>query len=96
MNEIEIIRLHETLNEANIPHTFTDDMFKDCSFYPSYQIIIKKDDTKLCDVVYHYGSYEYEEGLLEIMGGLTEEENKLDDDLLSRIDAYYELYGAKE
>ena len=27
---------------------------------------------------------------------ILKEENKLDDDLLSRIDAYYELYGAKE
>ena len=79
MNEIEIIKLHEMLNEANIPHTFTDDMFKDCNFYPSYQIIIKKDNTKLCDVVYHYGSYGYEEGLLEIMGGLTEEERGYDE-----------------
>ena len=79
MNEIEIIKLHEMLNEANIPHTFTDDMFKDCNFYASYQIIIKKDNTKLCDVVYHYGSYGYEEGLLEIMGGLTEEERGYDE-----------------
>ena len=42
MNKIEIIRLHEMLNEANIPHTFTDDMFEGCSLQPSYQIVIEK------------------------------------------------------
>ena len=79
MNEIEIIRLHKMLNEANIPHTFTDDMFKDYSLYPSYQIIIEKDGTRLCDAIYHYGSYGYWVGLLEIMGGLTEEERGYDE-----------------
>ena len=79
MNKIEIIRLHEMLNEANIPHTFTDDMYKCCSMYPSYQIIIKKDDTRLCDAIYHYGSYGYWVGLLEIMGGLTEEEREINE-----------------
>lgn len=75
----EIVRLHKMLNEANIPHTFTDDMFRDYILYPSYQIIIKKDGNRLCDAVYHSGSYGYYDGLLEIMGGLTEEETKIDE-----------------
>ena len=73
----EIIRLHEMLNEANIPHTFTDDMFESCSLHPSYQIVIEKDGTRLCDAICHYGSYGYRVGLLEIMGGLTEEEREI-------------------
>lgn len=77
MNEIK--RLHKMLNEANIPHTFTDDMFENLILYPSYQIVIEKDGIRLCDAIYHYGSYGYEEGLLEIMGGLTEEERGYDE-----------------
>ena len=96
MNEIK--RLHEMLNEANIPHTFTEDMFGNYSLYPSYQIVIKKDDIRLCDVVYFNGSYGYEEGLLEIMGGLTEEEKEYDevlgcltaDDVFKRFKYCYE------
>ena len=80
----EIIRLHEMLNEANVPHTFTehiftDDMFEDWNLYPSYQIVIEKDGTRLCDAIYHYGSYGYWVGLLEIMGGLTEEEREINE-----------------
>ena len=74
----EIIRLHEMLNEANIPHTFTDDMFEHRITYPSYQIVIEKDGNRLCDAVCLYGSYGYHDGLLEIMGGLTEEEREID------------------
>ena len=89
MNEIEIIKLHEMLNEANIPHTFTDDKnhYKEIKatnnialikaskdLEKSYQIIIYKNGERLCDVIYGYG-----EGLLEIMGGLTEEERGYDE-----------------
>ena len=70
----EIIRLHEMLNEANIPHK----VFGNWIVYPSYQIVIEKDGTRLCDAICHYGSYGYEEGLIEIMGGLTEEEREND------------------
>ena len=84
MNEIK--RLHEMLNEANIPHTFTDDMFKSRIMHPSYQIVIEKDGNRLCDAIYHYISYGYEEGLLEIMGGLTEEERE-NDEVLGHLTA---------
>ena len=71
----EIIRLHEMLNEANIPHKVVENRI----MYPSYQIVIEKDGTKLCDAVYFDGSYGYEEGLIEIMGGLTEDEREIDE-----------------
>ena len=71
----EIIRLHEMLNEANIPHKVVENQI----MYPSYQIVIEKDDTRLCDAVYFDGSYGYEKGLIEIMGGLTEDEREIDE-----------------
>ena len=46
-------------------------------YYPSYQIIIYKNGAKeerICDVIQHCGSYGNRQDLLEIMGGLTEEE----------------------
>lgn len=51
------------------------------SFYPSYQIKIYKNGAKeerICDVIQHYGSYGNQQDLLEIMGGLTEEEQEND------------------
>lgn len=51
------------------------------SFYPAYQIKIYKNgikEEKICDVIQHYGSYGNEQDLLEIMGGLTEEEQEND------------------
>ena len=73
----EIIRLHEMLNEANIPHTFTNHM--SClGFNNGYQIVVRKDDVILCDAVYTIVSYGHEKGLLEIAGALTEKEKKID------------------
>ena len=91
---IEIIKLREMLDKFNIPYTFTDDKnnykeieatnnlalikaFED--FKKFYQIIIYKNGKRLCDVIYGYGTYGYEDGLLEIMGGLTEEEKEHDE-----------------
>lgn len=51
------------------------------SFYPAYQIKIYKNGAKeerICDVIQHYGSYGNQQDLLEIMGGLTEEEQEND------------------
>ena len=79
-NYDEIKKLHDMLNEANITHTFTSCM-GDAGYglgYPSYQIIIEKDGCRLCDAIYNRISYGYEEGLLEIAGGLTEEEQEVD------------------
>ena len=91
---IEILKLKQMLEEANIPFEFTDDKnnYKEIEatnnlalikaaekLANSYQIIIYKNGKRLCDVIYGYGSYGYEEGLLEIMGGLTEEERGYDE-----------------
>lgn len=88
---LEILKLKQMLEHANIPFYFTDDKhhFKEIeatnnlalikaaeNLKNSYQIIIYKYDKRLCDVIYGYGSYGYEEGLLEIQGGLTEEEHE--------------------
>lgn len=50
-------------------------------YYPSYQIKIYKNGAKeerICDVIQHCGSYGNQQDLLEIMGGLTEEEQEND------------------
>lgn len=72
----EILKLHKMLTEDNIPHHFDDDFFE--NGIEAYNIIIKRDGQQLCDVIYHYGSYGYNSGLLEIMGGLTLEESEND------------------
>lgn len=87
----EIFRIKKMLEEVNIPFEFTDDLFhiKDIAsntiyfrrYYPSYQIIIYKKGAKeerICDVIQHCGSYGNQQDLLEIMGGLTEEEQEKD------------------
>ena len=86
----EIFKLKRMLEEANIPFTFTDDFFhirerrkkypQNDEFwewyiekhYPAYQIRLNK----YIDVIEYYGSHGYEEDLLEIMGGLTKEEEE--------------------
>lgn len=82
----EILRLKEMLEKAGIPFEFTDNHFgyfgekyKRGIFYPAYSIIISKNGKRLCDAIEHYGSYGQERDLLEIMGGLTAEEQKRDD-----------------
>lgn len=89
----EILKLKKMLEKANIPFKFTDDFFNTKSIhielrqqiqdsikdqYPAYSIQIIKNGKVLCDAVEHTLSYGNEEGLLEIMGGLTEEEQEND------------------
>lgn len=89
----EIFRLKKMLEEANIPSKFTDDLFNTKSIhielrqqiqdaikdqYPAYSIQIIKNGKVLCDAVEHTLSYGNKEDLLEIMGGLTEEEQEND------------------
>lgn len=89
----EILKLKEMLEKANIPFKFTDDLFNTKSIhielrqqiqdaikdqYPAYSIQIIKNGKVLCDAVEHTLSYGNEEDLLEIMGGLTEEEQEND------------------
>ena len=71
----EIFRLKEMLEEANIPFKWDADNFMGSK---GYQIIIYSKDgiTRLCDCIENLGSYGNKEDKLEIMGGLTEEENE--------------------
>ena len=64
----------------------------------SQELMLSTDKVKkiLLEFTYTYNliRLKFEKG--EVYVEILKEENKLDDDLLSRIDAYYELYGAKE
>ena len=67
----EIFKLKELLEKGNSPFEFKN-------IYDGYQIIIKnKNNFRIADAVEHNFSYGAEEDLLEIMGGLTEEEEEL-------------------
>lgn len=92
MKYTEILKLKEMLEEAGIPFTFTDDSFGvkkklDAEkpvvkayyrfLYPAYQIRLGD----LVDVIEHCYSYGNKRDLLEIMGGLTEEEMECDEGL---------------
>lgn len=99
MKYTEILRLKQMLEEANIPFEFTDDFWgvnklKESiktnpyfaelylNKYPAYQIRLGD----LADVIQHDGSYGNGQDLLEIMGGLTEEEEE-DDSVLGYLTA---------
>ena len=74
---LEIEKLHQMLTAANIPHTMNRSHLKIPN--PSYQIVVyNKCNAYLCDAIFGTYSYGYKNGLLEIMGGLTEEEEKCD------------------
>jgi hypothetical protein len=93
----EILKLKTMLEDAKIPFLFKDDMYNGYK-KPSYQIEIIKNGIRLCDAVQNYGSYGEEKDLIEIMGGLTYEENKKDsvlgyltaDDVFKRFKYCYE------
>ena len=89
MKYTEILKLKRMLEGANIPFEFTDDfwginklekngkispylgeLFR--NKYPAYQIRLGN----LADAIEHDGSYGNSQDLLEIMGGLTEEEEE--------------------
>lgn len=87
----EIFKLKEMLEEAGIPFTFTDDLFNAKAafmknpekaeadrpnMYPAYQIRIGH----LADAIQHHFSYGEASDLIEIMGGLTEEEGGKEDE----------------
>lgn len=65
----EIIRLHNMLEKAEIPHSFE-------KLYDGYQVIYPNTERRIADAIEHSGSYGEKENLLEIMGLLTEEELK--------------------
>ena len=71
----EIFRLKEMLEEANIPFEWDVDNFV---VSEGYQITIysKDETTVLCNCTENSRSYGNKEDKLEIMDGLTEEENE--------------------
>lgn len=78
----ELDQLQKYLDEKNIPYERIDE-FKDfvCLTVERHQIIVYYDEEKtlrMFDAICHYGSYGYEEGLLEIMGDIVQSE---DDDV---------------
>lgn len=75
-DELEIIKLKNMLEEAKIPFKYTNHAFGGQA--PAYQITINSKETNdyLCDAIYHFASYGYNMGKLEIMGALTIEESE--------------------
>lgn len=66
----EIFKLKELLEKGNIPFEFKN-------FHDGYQIIIKnKNNFRIADAIENEYSHGNEEDLLEIMGGVTEEEEE--------------------
>ena len=66
-NYTEIIKLHEMLESANIPHTFE-------RLFDGYQIRLNEN----IDAIQHFGSYGHSYNTIEIMGGLTKRERNRD------------------
>lgn len=64
--------LEKLLEEAGVPYTF-----EKSQFLHGGQIVVNIGERNV-DAICKYGSYGSEEGLLEIMGGLTEEEHRKD------------------
>ncbi len=100
----EIFELKEMLEGANIPFVYTNESFMltDLVFekhhieYPcSWQ---EETRYRVCSVIQGRGTYGAEQNLLEIMGLLTEEEQKNDcvagwltaEDVFNRIKEHYE------
>ena len=90
----EMNKLIEMLNDANIPFELTTDVEGNENnqvWYPSQK-------NRVCDVICHQYSYGGRDGLLEIMGLLTEEEAEYDsvvgyltaEDVFNRIKNHYE------
>ena len=88
----EIWRLHEMLTAAGIPHEFEQNCDGWQVFYP-----VADEDKVVMDAIEHRGSYGSEDDLLEIMGLLTEEEEKEDSvkgwltaqEVFDRIEAHW-------
>lgn len=68
----EIIRLHDKLDEAGIPHEFEP-------YMGGYHIVYNEDGKRVCSAIEHDFSYGHECDTIEIMGLLTPEERVRDD-----------------
>ncbi len=76
MKYTAILKLKEMLERENIPFEFEGDFFG--TGEPAYSLRVFRNNKQLCDVIQHRGSYGNESDLLEIMGGLTIEEQEHD------------------
>lgn len=91
----EMDKLEQLLVEADIPYDKSRVFGGKQLQYPC------KGDDRVCSVILHKGSYGRSEGLLEIMGLLTDEELECDDvvgyltadDVFSRIKKHWEEKG---
>lgn len=96
----EMIQLITMLLKAQIPFELT----KDAEGNINNQIWYPSKDECVCDVISHKYSYGGKDGLLEIMGLLTEEEKRYDDvvgfltagEVFIRIWADYYGYNIKK
>lgn len=97
INFAEFDKLELMLVETGIPYD------KERMFGGKHLIYPHKGETQVCSVVLHNGSYGREEGLLEIMGLLTDEELECDtvagyltaDDVFGRIKKHWDEKGGK-
>lgn len=96
--DIELDEFHKLvfmLNEAGIPYERDDD--PDDSTMDMKRIHYPQNNKFVCSAIFGHGSYGYEDGLLEIMGLLTDEELKIDnvlghltaEDVFQRIKKHY-------
>ena len=91
------MKLDKMLTDANIPHTL--DRFLD-----GWQICYPNNDGRVADAIQHFGSYGNAKNLLEIMGLLTEEEEKCDsvkgyltaEDVFNRISEHYKAHSTEK
>ncbi len=92
----EFHKLIFMLNKEGIPYEKADE--PDDSSMDMKRIHYPQDNKFVCSVIFGHGSYGYEDGLLEIMGLLTDEEYKIDsvlggltaEDVFKRIKKHYE------
>lgn len=98
INFAEMDKLEQLLVEADIPYE------KERMFGGKHLIYPRKGDDQVCSVILHKGSYGRHNGLLEIMGLLTDEELECDtvagsltaDDVFGRIKKHFEEKGEND
>lgn len=68
----------KTLADMLFDHCVPFEVTTDADGNENNQIWYPSKENKVCDVICHKYSYGYEQGLLEIMGLLTEKESEID------------------
>ena len=87
----EILKLHEMLEEHEIPHVF-DRIFD--GWFVHYPVSGLDEENHVCSCVQHFGSYGAFRDCLELMGLTTEEEDNPQgwltaEDVFCRIEAHW-------